>query len=115
MDKSKKYVCWARAQTRYMLGDSGPSFVVGYGKEYPQYAQDMGASCPGFPFSGRAQNCSSAQLVSKKPNPHTATGALIEQSSFSDTLSIVRSSNNSRVAPEYNAGFTGAPFRQRLL
>ena len=38
-----------------MLGDSGPSFVVGYGKEYPEYAQDMGASCPGFPFTGRAQ------------------------------------------------------------
>jgi hypothetical protein len=53
------------------------------------------------------QNCTAAQLMSKKGNPHTATGALLEQSSFSDQLSVVRASNNSRTAPEYNAGLIG--------
>ena len=53
------------------------------------------------------QNCTAAQLISKKKNPHTATGALLEQSSFSDELSVVRASNNSRTAPEYNAGLIG--------
>lgn len=36
-----------------------------------------------------------------------ATGALLEQSSFTDTISLVRASNNSRTAPEYNAGLHG--------
>ena len=37
-----------------------------------------------------------------------ARGALIEQSSFSDTLPLQRATNGSRIAPEYNAGFVGA-------
>lgn len=37
------------------MGDSGTSYLVGFGKGYSQYAQVMGASCPGFPFQGRAQ------------------------------------------------------------
>lgn len=48
-------MCWARAQTRYMLGDSGPSYLVGFGKDYSKFAQVMGASCPGTPFQGKAQ------------------------------------------------------------
>lgn len=56
----------------------------------------------------RLQNCTAAQLISKKGNPHVATGALLEQSSFTDEVSIVRASNNSRTAPEYNAGLIGA-------
>ena len=61
------------------------------------------------------QNCTAAQLISKKGNPHVATGALLEQSSFSDALSTVRASNNSRTAPEYNAGFLGAPRSRALI
>jgi hypothetical protein len=106
--KASRYVCFARAQTRYMLGDSSTSFLVGFGKKYSKFAQVMGASCPGFPVQGKAQNCTAAQLVSKKPNPHVAVGALLEQSSFSDEVSVVRASNNSRTAPEYNAGLMGA-------
>lgn len=55
------------------------------------------------------QVCTVANLLSKKGNPHTATGALLEQSAFTDALSSNHASNNSRVAPEYNAGFTGVP------
>lgn len=61
------------------------------------------------------QNCTVAQLLSKKGNPHVAIGALLEQSSFTDTLSSSRASNNSRVAPEYNAGFTGVLLPCSLL
>ena len=53
--QSKRYVCWARAQTRYMLGDGGPSYLVGYGKDYSKFPQVMGASCPGTPFQGKAK------------------------------------------------------------
>lgn len=47
-------------------------------------------------------------LFTKRANPHVMKGALIEQSAFVDTISSSRASNDSRVAPEYNAGFTGA-------
>lgn len=106
--QAKRYVCWARAQTRYVLGDSGPSYQVGFGKVYSTHAQVMGASCRGLPFAGKAQNCSIADLVKKASNPHVATGALLEMSSRTDAIPTSRPSNNSRVAPEYNAGFVGA-------
>jgi Glycosyl hydrolase family 9 len=50
--KSKRYVCWAKGQMRYMLGDVSDSFVVGFGPQgttYPRRAQDRGASCPDPP------------------------------------------------------------------
>lgn len=105
--KAKRYTCWARAQTRYMLGDNHNSFVVGFGSGYPTHVQSMGASCPGIPVQGKAQNCTAVQLTTRKGNPHEITGALVEQSAFTDSISTVRASNSSRVAPEYNAAFTG--------
>ena len=54
------------------------------------------------------QNCTLADLASRRPNPHVARGALIEQSSFSDTLPLQRATNGSHIAPEDNAGFVGA-------
>lgn len=106
--KGKRYVCWARVQSRYMLGESGAdSFVVGFSKSSPKHAQNMGASCRGTP--SRPQVCDPANaLFVTSPNPHSITGALVEQNAFSDILSVSRASNNSRVAPEYNAGFAGA-------
>lgn len=32
----KKYIDFARRQINYMLGDSGRSYVVGYGMNWPQ-------------------------------------------------------------------------------
>lgn len=104
--KSQRYICWARAQTRYMLGESGQSFVGGFGKQPPRRIQNMGASCGGTPAAPLA--CSSANLFTTRPNPHTVFGGLVEASNFTDTFPDVRTSNTSRVAPEYNAGFTGA-------
>lgn len=36
-------------QVRYALGDSGFSYVVGYGKKYPRQPQDQAASCQPAP------------------------------------------------------------------
>jgi len=58
--KADRYVCFARAQTRYMLGDASTSYMVGFGKKYSKFPQVMGASCPGFPVQGQAQVCSSS-------------------------------------------------------
>lgn len=36
-------------QVRYALGDSGYSYVVGYGKKYPRQPQEQAASCQPAP------------------------------------------------------------------
>lgn len=45
----KRYVCWARGQMRYILGDSGRSLVAGYGKEPPTRVRNEAASCSPAP------------------------------------------------------------------
>ncbi len=57
-------------QVRYMLGDAGRSFVVGYGKDPPERAHHRGASC-------RPGDCSGAQLATPEPNPNIIRGALV--------------------------------------
>ena len=54
-DKARRYNCFARGQTRYVMGDAGSSYLVGFGKGGSGYAQVMGASCPGLPVQGKAQ------------------------------------------------------------
>ena len=34
-----RYICFARGQMRYMLGDKGHSLMVGYGTKAPTHAQ----------------------------------------------------------------------------
>lgn len=76
--------------------------------------QAPGSACPSTDgigdslFERASQACGLAQALSKQRNPHTATGALVEQSSFSDALSTVRGANDSRAAIEYDAGLLGA-------
>jgi hypothetical protein len=47
-------------------------------------------------------------LLSSSGNPHTLTGALMEFPSFSDTLSDVRTSNDTRVTIDNNAAAISA-------
>ena len=72
--KSQKYICFARKQSRYMLGDkTGASYVVGFGPNFPQRPANRGASCPAPP-----ENCTTVNgLYNPAPNPHVLTGALV--------------------------------------
>jgi endoglucanase len=47
-------------------------------------------------------------LLNRWGNPHVLTGALVEFSSFSDTLSDDRTSNDTRVSIDNNAGAISA-------
>lgn len=72
--KSQKYICFARKQSRYMLGDkTGASYVVGFGPNFPQRPANRGASCPAPP-----ETCTTVNgLYNPAPNPHVLTGALV--------------------------------------
>ncbi len=52
--------------------------------------------------------CGQAALFSTRPNPHTLTGAIVEFPSFEDKLEDIRTSNDTRVSIENNAGITSA-------
>lgn len=70
---SDRYLCWAMAQSRYILGDHKLSFVVGFGSKYPQHVNDRGSACPSAP-----KNCTMVNsLYNPSPNPHVLNGALV--------------------------------------
>lgn len=49
-----------------------------------------------------------AALFSKQPNPRTLTGAVVEFPSFEDRLEDMRTSNDTRVSIENNAGISAS-------
>lgn len=101
-DKRDRYTCFARAQTRYLLGDGGRSLVAGVGKRPPVRVQSRLGACPKAPAP-----CDKVKhLFGPGANPNTLTGAVVEFPSFDDTYADVRASNDSRVSIENNAGFT---------
>jgi cellulose synthase/poly-beta-1,6-N-acetylglucosamine synthase-like glycosyltransferase len=115
--KSDRYICWAKGQIRFLLGDVVNAAVVGFqqtashsgftriGNHGPNQARDRAASCPNPPASCNFIN----GLYNPSDNPHTIRGALVEGSSTGvDTWPDVRTRNESRVALEYNAGYTSA-------
>ncbi|KAK9785110.1 hypothetical protein WJX73_006875 [Symbiochloris irregularis] len=102
--QSARYICFARSQMRYILGDKTDSLMVGNGRNPPTHVQNRAASCPDPPT---ACNAASAFNVTT-PNPHVLTGAVVEFGSYSDSFQDVRTNNDSRVSVENNAGITGA-------
>lgn len=98
------YECWAVLQVGYLLGDSGKSYVVGYGEDPPKQPRHQGASCPDSPAE-----CSAINESIDEPNPQVLVGALVsgpdENDEYEDSrLELVQS----RVSLMNNAGFTSA-------
>lgn len=56
----------------YILGDSGRSYVVGYGNNPPTHYHHRAASCP-----GPGQPCGWDYFNSPNDNIHILTGALV--------------------------------------
>lgn len=101
---AQMYECWTLSQLRYMLGDSGQSYVVGYGNNPPTHTQDRGAACPNAPVP-----CNTVTgLLSPDPDPHTLLGALVQGPGLTDGLASVRNNNASRVGIENNVGLVGS-------
>ena len=93
-------------QARHLLGDSGRSYVVGYGHNPPTHVTHKAASCPGTAIETPC-DASIAYNVST-PNPHVLTGALVSGPVTVTGLYVdQRIYSDNRVSIEYNAGFTG--------
>lgn len=98
------YRQFARKQIHYMLGDSGRSFVVGFGKNPPQRPHHRSSSCPSAPA-----RCDWGNYENAGPNVHVLYGALVggpdRYDKFKDDRTEVK---YSEVATDYNAGFQSA-------
>nr|AMH40366.1 glycoside hydrolase family 9 [Medauroidea extradentata] len=95
------YRAEAKKQINYMLGDTGFSYLVGFGSKYPTHCHHRAASCPDAPAT-----CGWAQFSTPDPNPHVLTGALVGGPGANDDYTDVRNDYvHNEVATYYNSGF----------
>lgn len=109
---AESYRHWAMCQIHYALGDTGFSFVVGFGDQgYPLRAHHRGGSCPIPPAP-----CGPQIMSSNAPNVHTLCGALVGGPDSNDAYKDERSNYvMNEVACDYNAGFQTAVAGLRSL
>uniref|UniRef100_H2ZAZ6 Endoglucanase n=1 Tax=Ciona savignyi TaxID=51511 RepID=H2ZAZ6_CIOSA len=70
---------WGRRQIHYMLGDTGRSYVVGFGSRYPLRPHHRASSCP-----PRPQTCNWSHKESDNPNHFILNGALVGGPDYND-------------------------------
>ncbi|KAK4020891.1 endoglucanase E-4-like [Daphnia magna] len=99
---AQTYRKFAQKQIHYILGDTGRSFVVGFGVNPPVKPHHRSSSCPRRPAP-----CGNANLVSKAPNPQILYGAMVGGPSDNRDSYVDDRENyqTNEVALDYNAGF----------
>ena len=101
----KKYQQFAIDQIHYALGDTGRSFVVGFGENPPQRPHHSSSSCPTDP----AETCNWDDFYNPGPNPSTLWGALVGGPGSDDSYVDNRGDYvKNEVTCDYNAGFQSA-------
>lgn len=101
-ERNNPYVTFTIKQIHYALGDTGRSFVVGFGTNPPLYAFHGGASCPG------RGSCSWESFNSSSPNPQILYGALVGGPDGYDRYEDKRDCAQNSVAVDHNSGFQSA-------
>ena len=91
-------------QINYALGDTGHSYVVGFGIDPPCREHHRAASCPDIP-----ESCGDPEFESQDCNPQILYGGLVGGPDEYDAWVDERSDYvHNEVACDYNAGFTSA-------
>ncbi|CAL1529412.1 unnamed protein product [Lymnaea stagnalis] len=98
-----EYKHWSMCQVHYILGDTGFSYVVGFGDKYPLRAQHKASSCPISPAP-----CGELMKVSSLPNVHILYGALVAGPDLLDHYRDDRTDADNSVGIIYNSGLQGA-------
>lgn len=95
--KAKTYRDFAKKQADYALGDTGFSYEIGFGENYPHN-----------PHHRTAQGSYCDNMNEPATARHTLYGALVGGPDASDGYQdVVSNYTNNEVACDYNAGFTG--------
>ncbi|CAF3355726.1 unnamed protein product [Rotaria socialis] len=101
---SQEYIDFAVRQINYMLGDSGRSYVIGFGQNFPQRPHHRSSSCPSRPAV-----CDWNAYNSPQPNPQLLIGALVGGPDQNDSYEDRRDDYiKNEVATDYNGGFQSA-------
>ncbi|UJR38030.1 hypothetical protein I4U23_030712 [Adineta vaga] len=101
---TQEYVDFALQQINYILGDSGRSYVIGFGYNSPQRPHHRSSSCPSKPAV-----CDWNSYNSPSPNPQVLIGALVGGPDKNDNYDDNRNDYiKNEVATDYNAGFQSA-------
>ncbi|GFR83741.1 endoglucanase [Elysia marginata] len=101
---SDLYRRWALGQIHYMLGDSGRSYVVGFGKDPPTRPHHASSSCRPSPYP-----CDWDDYAKSEANAHTLYGALVGGPDSRDRYHDDREDYiHNEVGCEYNGGFQSA-------
>lgn len=96
-EKTSKYWDFAVSQANYILGETGFSYLIGYGDKYPVN-----------PHHRTAQGSYADNMNTPSTARHILYGALVGGPDASDGYKDeVSNYNNNEVACDYNAGFTG--------
>ena len=97
-NKKDTYYDFGVAQVNYALGDTGRSYLIGFGEDYPQN-----------PHHRTAQGSYSNNMNEPKEARHTLYGALVGGPDSNDGYQDeVSNYINNEVACDYNAGIVGA-------
>jgi len=102
-DYRTMFATFAKKQIHYILGDTGRSFVVGYGRNPPQRAYHRGSSCPDVPTP-----CTWQDAQSTKANPQVLFGAMVSGPDRLDRYEDSRSEKFNDVALDYTAAIMTA-------
>ncbi|XP_006814447.2 endoglucanase A-like [Saccoglossus kowalevskii] len=103
ISRTMTYRQFATQQIHYMLGDTGRSYVVGYGNNPPTRPHHRDSSCPA------EGSCNWSNYGSPNPNPITLTGALVGGPDMRDYFDDERANiHKNEVALDYNAAFQSA-------
>lgn len=95
--KALTYKAFAESQSNYALGDTGRSYLIGFGTNYPvnpHHRTAQGSYCDNMNEPGTARHVLCGALVG---GPDSNDGYTDEVSNY----------NTNEVACDYNAGFTG--------
>jgi len=96
-NKTEKYWNFAESMANYALGDTGRSFLIGFGENYPQN-----------PHHRTAQGSYANNMNEPSQARHVLYGALVGGPDQSDGYTDeVSNYTTNEVACDYNAGFTG--------
>ncbi|XP_039268097.2 uncharacterized protein LOC120343078 [Styela clava] len=104
LPREQTYLKWAEEQVGMILGDTGKSYVIGFGKNYPQYSTHKAGSCPPYP-----QTCDWGTFNSKDDNHYIIYGAMVggtnEDGIFDDDR---ENAKGNHITIDFNANFQSA-------
>ncbi|XP_077869188.1 endoglucanase E-4-like [Saccoglossus kowalevskii] len=98
------YRQFAKDQLHYILGDTGRSYVCGFGENPPVQPHHRSSSCPDLP-----EKCAWNSFGSPDPNPQILYGALVGGPDENDDYEDARADYyKNEVTLDYNAGMQSA-------